>query len=174
MGNKIAWSKKLSPGDLEEVCRVSQVIKIDPSWLMACMYFESGGTFSPSIFNKAGSGAIGIIQFTKKTAELQLHTTIGALSKMTFIEQMKYVEKYFFSYVGKLHRLYDVYFAILWPAAIGRPDDYVLFDKNNPDHKLYAQNKGLDFNHDGHITVTEVCTKIKKIYDLGMLPENCV
>lgn len=36
---------------------------------MAAMAFESGETFSPSIKNAAGSGAVGLIQFMPSTAK---------------------------------------------------------------------------------------------------------
>ncbi len=53
--------------------------------------------------------------------------------------------------------------AILWPAAIGKPDDYVLFAKHDPQHpKRYIQNAGLDFKHDGVITKKEAAAMVRK------------
>jgi len=62
--------------------------------------------------------------------------------------------------------------AILWPAAIGKPDDYVLFAKGDPQHpRRYIQNAGLDFNHDGVITKKEAAATVRKNLDKGLRPQ---
>lgn len=166
---KLAWGQKVNTQFAVSVIALCNRLGIDePSWLMACMAFETGETFSPSIRNGAGSGAIGLIQFMPSTATA-LGTSVEALATMTAIDQLVYVERYFQYQKGKLHSLGDVYGAILWPGMIGKPDSFVLFDKFNSDHPLrYAQNKGLDFNDDGLITRGEVTTKIKAKLDKGM------
>ena len=58
---------------------------------MACMAWESGETFSPTIRNGAGSSMIGLIHFMPTTAK-SLGTSTEALSKMTAVEQLDYVE----------------------------------------------------------------------------------
>lgn len=144
---------------------------IDPSWLMACMAFETGETFSPSVESRSGSHARGLIQFLRTTA-ISLGTTTDAMAKMTFIEQMAYVEKYFKPYKGKIKSLEDTYMAILFPSAIGKPNDYILFNKNDPKYpKRYIQNRGLDANKDGLIVKGEVCVKIHTIFSKGLSPE---
>jgi hypothetical protein len=83
------------------------------------------------------------------------------------------VEKYFIEAKGKLKTLEDVYMAILWPAAIGKPLSFVLFDKNDAAHpKRYIQNAGLDFNKDGLITKAEAANKIQRKLSEGLLPGN--
>ena len=63
--------------------------------------------------------------------------------------------------------------AILWPAAIGRPLDFVLFDKSDAGHpKRYIQNAGLDFNKDGLITKAEATARVVRLLDKGLRPEN--
>jgi hypothetical protein len=57
------------------------------------MAFETGGTFSPSQKNAAGSSVIGLIQFMSTTAK-NLGTSTSELAKMTAVEQLNYVEKY--------------------------------------------------------------------------------
>ena len=63
--------------------------------------------------------------------------------------------------------------AILWPAAIGKPLDFVLFDKRDAVHpKRYIQNAGLDFNQDGLITKAEATARVVRLLDKGLRPEN--
>ena len=51
----------------QEVSAVAGRLGISEADLMAVMSFETGGTFSPSIPNAAGSGATGLIQFMPST-----------------------------------------------------------------------------------------------------------
>ena len=91
---------------------------------------------------------------------------------MSFIEQLAYVEKYFKPYKGKLKTLSDVYMAILWPSAIGQPEDYILFDqKDVKNPKRYMQNRGLDFNKDGLVVKNETARKIEEKLKKGKSPE---
>jgi hypothetical protein len=82
-----------------------------------------------------------------------LGTSTESLAKMTALEQLDFVEKYFLPYKGRLNTLEDVYMAVLYPKAIGKADEYVLF--KNPSIN-YRQNSGLDLNKDGLIRVSEV------------------
>jgi hypothetical protein len=54
--------------------------------------------------------------------------------------------------------LEDLYMAILWPVAVGKSNDYVLFSSPS---KAYEQNKGLDKNKDGNITKAEAAAKAR-------------
>ena len=122
------------------------------------MAFETGRTLSPSIRNSIG--ATGLIQFIPSTAR-GLGTTTDALAQMTRVEQMDYVLKYFKA--GPVRKiaaptLEDLYMQILWPRAVGKPLDYVLFSYPS---KAYEQNKGLDINKDGNITKEEAAAKVR-------------
>jgi spore coat assembly protein SafA len=167
----LAWGKKVSKEFRQKVREIADSLKTDPNYLMACIAFESGETFSPSIPNKAGSGAIGLIQFMPSTAQ-SLGTTSEELASMSAVEQLNYVEKYFKSSRGKLATLDDVYMAILWPAAVGKPLDYVLFEKDDPDHpRRYMLNAGLDFNKDGFVTKAEAADRVREALAKGKLPQ---
>jgi len=61
--NAIAWGAKVSPEFKKRTVEISKELGINPDFLMACMAFESGATFRADIPNKAGSGAVGLIQF---------------------------------------------------------------------------------------------------------------
>lgn len=167
----LAWGAKVSPGFRQRVRELCINIRYpDPSDLMACMAWESGRTFSPNIRNQAGSGAVGLIQFMPQTAAA-LGTTTAALSQMTAIGQLDFVERYFKPWKGKLKTLSDLYCGILWPAGIGQPGSEVLFSNiNRP--TTYIQNKGLDLNHDGDVSKDEITAKVRAMLGEGLLPEN--
>ncbi len=167
----LAWGKKVSDEFCQRVREIADSLGTDPDYLMACMAFESGETFSASIKNAAGSGAVGLIQFMPSTAQA-LGTTTDELASMTAEEQLDYVEEYFKPSKDKLKSLDDVYMAILWPAAVGKPPDYVLFRKDDPDHpRRYRLNAGLDFNKDGIVTKAEAAGRVRKKLEKGLLPE---
>ena len=131
--------------------------------LYAAMSFETGGTFNPGIRNAAGSGATGLIQFMPSTAQ-GLGTSTEALAGMSRAQQMQYVEKYLSNKgIGPDSSLDDVYMAILFPAAVGKDDNYVLFGRGASSGytgRAYDQNRGLDKNGDGSITKKEAAQKV--------------
>lgn len=167
---RIAWGAKVSAEFLAKATRIAYEIGADPSDFMACMAFETGGTFSPSVVNKA-SGATGLIQFMPSTARA-LGTTTELLALMSDVEQLDWVKKYFVQngYAGRIGNLPDLYMAILWPKAIGKDPDYVLI--RDEDGKAYIQNKGLDLNADGNITKIEAADLVRQRLALGLRDEN--
>lgn len=168
----IAFGAKVSPAFRDRVRLMAARLggKVGPSEYMACMAWESGMTFSPSVTNMAGSGATGLIQFMPSTA-IGMGTTVAALAKMTAVEQLDYVERYFKLYTGKLDTLADLYMAILWPKAVGQPLNSVLWDaKSRP--TTYRQNAGLDTNRDNVITKAEAAGKVYAMLEKGLQREN--
>jgi len=102
---------------------------VDPMYLANVMYSES--RLDPSMKNKAGSGATGLIQFMPTTAS-NLGTTTDELSRMTPVEQMEYVRRYFSADnlgAGRLRDLrndpsqHNVNMAVFLPSMIGKPVD---------------------------------------------------
>lgn len=93
--------------------------------------------------------ATGLIQFMPKTA-ISLGTTVDMLKQMTATQQLVFVEKYLAPYKSKIANVYDLYFAIFYPAAIGKPDNYSLPAFVTPFNNLY------DLNKDGKIQVGEI------------------
>lgn len=162
----IAWGAKVSPTFRDRVRWIADQLGVDPSHLMACMAWESAETFSASIKNAAGSGAVGLIQFMPSTAKVW-GTSTDALSRMSPEDQLNYVYKYFRPYAGRLRNLGDVYMAILWPKGIGKPDSYVLWDAGQSP-TTFRQNAGLDLNHDKEITRAECLVKINEKLQKGL------
>jgi len=169
----IAWSARVSAVFVDRVLWIRDALGMPEKgadWLMACMAWETGERFSPDVRNGAGSGATGLIQFMPKTA-VGLGTTTQALARMSAEDQLNYVYKYFVPYKDKLNSLADVYMAILWPAAIGKPVDHVLWDKNKAP-TTYRQNSGLDVNGDALITKAEAAGKVQGKLEKGLQPAN--
>lgn len=166
----LAWGAKVSPLFRGKTATIAIDLQVDPSWLMSCMAFESGETFSPNIRNAAGSGAVGLIQFMPSTANA-LGTSTDQLAAMTAEHQLDFVALYFKPQRGKLKNLGDVYMTILWPNGIGKPDSYALFDRNDKQHPArYVQNAGLDFNHDGVVTRGEAYAHVAAKLQKGLQP----
>lgn len=145
--------------------------------LMSCMAWENDETFSSSIVNKAGSGATGLIQFMPATAlpyffkaedikkmsaaqkAANGRIATGRLAAMNPEDQLNYVYRYFSPWKGRLKSIGDIYMAILWPAGVGQPDSFPLWDaKTRP--TTYRQNAGLDVNKDKVITRGEAVSKV--------------
>ncbi len=166
----LAWGAVVSPAFRARVEEMGNFLGVDPSYLMACMAFETGETFDPSIRNAVGSGAVGLIQFMPATAQ-SLGTSTEALARMSPVAQLDYVQLYFAPHRGRLKNLADVYMAILWPGAVGKPDSHVLFDRRDPRYpRRYVQNAGLDINKDGRITKGEAAAKVMRKLEKGLLP----
>lgn len=138
----------LSDDDLDATVDAAKRIGVKPEYLLAVISFESAGSFSPSKQN-AESKATGLIQFMPRTAK-NMGTTIDDLAKMSYKEQLEYVVRYFAPHKGRLNRLEDIYAAVLWPLAIGKPDSYVLFKFPSIE---YRQNYGLDPKGSGNADI---------------------
>lgn len=174
--SQIAWGAKVSETFLDRARWIVDDLSIGEdsgdglSKLLTCIAWESGRTFSASVKNAAGSGATGLIQFMPSTAK-SLGTTTDKLALMTAEDQLNYVWKYFEPYKGKLKTLSDLYMAILWPKAVGKPESYVLW-KKGASPVTFRQNSGLDINRDGAITKAEAAAKLNATFKEGMQPGN--
>jgi hypothetical protein len=163
----LAWGARVSPTFRDEVRAMCGRLGCAPDHLMAAMAFESVETFSPAVRNQL-SGATGLIQFMPETAR-QLGTNLEELSALTAEDQLQYVEKYFQPFRGKLTSLEDIYMAILWPRAVGQPNDYVLFAEGSIQ---YTQNAKLDDDGDGYITKAETASLVNSKLVKGQRPAN--
>lgn len=162
-GGGLIWGARVSQEFRAKVREIADRQGLDPNWYMAVMAFETGRTFSPSEPNRAGSGAVGLLQFMPDTAN-RLGTSSQALANMSAVEQLDYVEKYFRPYVGRIRNLGDMYMAVLWPDGIGRSDSWVMWTSPSIH---YTQNAGLDTNHDGTITRGEAAGRVYTEFKMG-------
>lgn len=163
----LVWGARVDQAFRAKVREICGELGFDPNWLMAIMAFETGGTFNPAEPNQAGSGAVGLIQFTRPVAR-ELGTTTGELSRMTQVEQLEFVKRYFtqYGYASRVKNLADCYMAVFWPRAIGKNNDYVLIDRDLQPI-AYRQNRGLDKNDDGKITKAEAAERAYNSYIEG-------
>lgn len=150
----LLFSDKIAiyPGIANEVIVRSAKLGTDPDWFMFLSDFESGldpyrensyGCFSWIQFCPDFSGGdYKTIKGTKYYfADLKNYTPLQLLDlSFDYLEEMQ-------SAKGRFADYHDMYFAILWPEAYGKTDDYVL---NNQTNTIF------DLNKDGKITVGEV------------------
>lgn len=177
----LAWGKKVSATFRDRVWWIAREItkhqgsRFDPNWLMGCMAWESGRTFSAAVRNMAGSGATGLIQFMPSTCKelseyrgVPLNTSI--LAAMSPEDQLTWVYHYFMLQIkrhGPITTIDDCYMAILWPSAVGKPASYPLFDRAKKP-TTYRQNAGLDENKDGVVTKHEAAAHVRDTLAEGM------
>jgi hypothetical protein len=164
--------EQLIPENREEfkkrVVEIAENLNVDPDWLMPVFYIETAavrfGVINHRIQN--GIGAVGLIQFMPATAKA-LGTSGEALKKMSNVQQLDYVYRYLLPYKGTMKSFADVYFAVFFPAGIGKADDWVLQTKGLTPEKIACANPLYDLNKDKKIRVGEVKQKI-----LTFIPKN--
>lgn len=141
---------------------MAQRIGARPEHVLAVMSFETGGSFSPGVRNGAGSGATGLIQFMPTTAR-ELGTSTEALARMTSVQQLEYVERYFAqrSDPGDLRTLEGVYTTVLYGSPRPEPGS-TLFSQGTA---AYRMNAPLDLNRDGRITAGEATSFVRNKID---------
>lgn len=162
--DKIKCNKGESRSAFEaKVLSISAQLGINPNWLMVVMNNESGLNAqavnkqtgdSPDAFTRAAYRAVGLIQFMPATAKW-LGTTTQALYSMTNLQQLDYVYRYFKPFAGKIKSYFDLYMITFFPAAIGKPDNFIIQTATIPASVIAKQNPGMDFNKDGVITLAE-------------------
>jgi hypothetical protein len=155
-GKKVVGMANTSQEFRDKVVQIADRLQTKPIFLMAVMSFETGGTFSPKVRNRA-SGATGLIQFIEPTAQ-SLGTSLETLAQMTAVEQLDVVEQYLQPFKGRLLTIEDAYMSVLFPRAIGKGQEFVLFKKGTI---AYKQNEGLDINRSGKITVAEAAALVE-------------
>lgn len=154
-GQPVPWSTDTA--FLDKVKSVAASLNANYIDLLAFMYNESAGTFDPAIQGPQLSQGrpVGLIQFLPSTA-IGLGTTVEALAQLSRVDQMDWVLKYYnyfkFTTKAPTPKLQDLYLCTFWPAAIGKPDNYVVAPPNST---VAQQNRGLQAS-DGSITCSSV------------------
>lgn len=157
---KIDISAIQDPDFKAKLEKIAKNLGTTPNAMLAVMKQESG--VNPKAQNKQG-GASGLIQFMPATARM-LGTTTDELRQMDAVQQLDYVYKYYkYTGVGD-GSVGDLYMATFMPKYIGYPDNHVLGSAGASGFAglVYDQNKGLDRNKDGKITVGDVKTSVQR------------
>ncbi len=130
--------------------KVADALGVDEAHLRKIIKFETAGTFSPTSHDP-WNVSIGLIGFTERTAR-GLGTSKAELAKMTAVEQLDYVYKFYKknglkpgSDVGTMYML------TFMPAYAYAPDSKVLGKKGGGTldntglsmHKIWEQNPGF-------------------------------
>lgn len=148
----ILFSNRVTQAFIRVLINISNRLGIDPNWLMFLMDWESG----ISSTRENSFGCLGLIQFCPDYSGGSYKTINGvtydlqSLKMMLPEDQLEVVYQYLAEIQkdkGKFDDYYDLYFAILFPAAYGKPDNYVLDTQTN---------QIFDLNRNGSITVGEV------------------
>lgn len=164
------FTSKLSKLQLDKVIEVATSLGIEPNWLLAVMYFESGKTFSPSKTNSIGS--VGLIQFTRDKAGVNYKTINGKryllsdLKNMSFVEQMNVVKEYYKEVIRTTKKVpqsfVDTYLVTFFPLAVGKSDDFIFQTKGLSAGLIAKQNP--IFAKNGVVTKINVENMFKKWY----------
>lgn len=156
---------KCDPQDfVDKVVDISQKLWIMPDWLMAVMELETAGTFDPSITNSLGY--TGLIQFGQAAAN-EVGTTQNRLRAMDGCTQLSFVYSYLQKFTGEMKSLHDVYLAVFFPVAIGKPLGWVIQARGISAETVARWNPLFEINKDGIVQVWEVKKKL-----LDRIPNN--
>lgn len=156
----------------DSIFRVSLIgmgerLQIHPSWLLAVMFHES--RLNPAALNFRGSGATGLIQFmgpALKDINKRLGTKyyLSHIKAMDAVTQLHLVEEYYQMVqerYGSISNFTDAYLAVLYPKAIGKSPEHILFSRPS---RSYHQNSGLDINKDGLVTVGDISGRLYRMF----------
>ena len=128
--NEVKWLAKTDlPSFQEKVENISKDLEINPNWLMAVMYKESG--LDSTANNK--SWAAGLIQFMPKTLQ-GMKVTREEILAMSPLMQLDYVKKFYEKNKG-YNSLKDLYLEAFFPAARKH--------SNNPDYVFESPSEWL-------------------------------
>ena len=90
---------------------------------------------------------------------------------MTGLQQLAVVEEFYKPIFGKAKVVGDLYIFTFLPAAVGKPDDFVLAQKGSKETigglskgAIYSGNPGFDTTKKGYYTVGDVKAYIEAYY----------
>lgn len=166
------FTTNLSQSQFDKIVKVSQLLKIQPVWLMAVMWSES--RFKTTAKNP-DTHAVGLIQFTRDEKhvnhpELDFKLIggkkylIDTIHQMTFEQQMDLVYLYFSPYKGKIKDFISLYMLCFFPLAYDKSLSFVFETKKLSASSIAKVNKAYDLNKDSKITKGEVVKYFQKYY----------
>jgi hypothetical protein len=147
--------------DLQRLCGSLSCVPLD---LLAVMANQSGVRADAQ---HRTSRATGLIQLTPMTLRgLGWATGPDAFRRLTAVEQLPYVQKYFQPFVrhglGSSGRLYQTLF-LPGTLARGSAPDTVVCGSDGPFADAYAANTDLDWHGRGRITVADLTARVDRV-----------
>lgn len=148
----LLFANKINPNIADIFISRSKRMSTEPDWTTFLSDLESG----LSAYQSNPFGCFSWFQFCPDVAGGNYKTINGKIYYFSDLYKMTDAEllNLSFDYLeeqqkihGRFSTYYDMYFAILYPEAIGKPDDYVL---------KTSTNNLFDLNKNGSITVGEV------------------
>lgn len=140
------------------VISIASKYGFDPNWLMALMYLATKGQLRTGYYSVSGN--VGLIQFSKYTAQL-LGTTQGILASSTHFEQLDYVDRYLKHRraKGQIRTITDLYMVLFQPALLHKRQDGIIVYKKPS--KEYEELKEFDYLRKGYFTLDDVSKLIE-------------
>jgi len=139
---------------LAAVQSLANDIGVLPVSLLAVMFNESG--LNPAAYHAGVKGG-GLIGFMPGTAKM-LGTSVPELIRMSRVNQMYYVRKYFERRDKKFKGIEELYLYTFYPYAIGQPDHYIFGSERSMNYArlVASSNPGFDLDKNGLITMGEM------------------
>ncbi len=151
------YENLVSASFASKVKQIARELQINPDWLMMVMYNESH--FNPAATNSIG--AVGLIQFIPSTYQAWGYSK-AQMQNMSAVDQLDLVKRFYWKAKGEFSSYPDLHLFAFFPAALGKPDNWVLETSNLSAQTVVTHNPGFDLNNDGKITVGEYK---QKVYD---------
>jgi len=142
---------------IAKVREISKKLQIEPDWLMAAMWIESG--IKADAINEIG--CVGLIQFCPVTYSESWGLTQSYLANLSNVEQLDYVYKYIKAqnkafHDGKKIKSYpDLHALIFFPKAIQFKRKQVLEYGTLTAEQVALKNSAIDLNKNLEITKKE-------------------
>lgn len=152
---------------VQSVCK--KVLISDPNALMVVFVLETFAKKTGKIDHliKNSLNYRGLLQFSPANLRAMGYTveTFEKLANYEQVEQVVY--KYLKPYSGRMRCLADIYLAVLFPVAIGKPDNFVLQHGKLTAEKVARANPLYDIDKDGDIEVGEVKRRLAEYIPAG-------
>ncbi|HEU4607938.1 MAG TPA: hypothetical protein VFS31_07500, partial [Chitinophagaceae bacterium] len=136
----------------QKVTAIAAWLQIDPNWLMQVMYAESRLKATAQNIQKGNLVAAGLLQWTKASG---MPGAPASALQYNHLQQLDWVRQYFAPYRGKMHSYFDVYLVTFFPAAVGKPDNYVFQTSKLSAALIASQNPAINIVKDAKITMAE-------------------
>lgn len=136
----------------KKVTEIAAWLQIDPNWLMQVMYAESRLKATAQNKQQGRLIAAGLLQWTKASG---MPGAPASALQYNHLQQLDWVKTYFKPFRGRMHSYFDVYLVTFFPAAVGKPDDYVFATSKLSAALIAKQNPVINKNKDGKITMAE-------------------